>query len=56
MTMPIDNNISVKVHNKISIYKDLEKEKGEMWHLKTTSNARNCRSSGYDQEKEKQLL
>ena len=37
MLVPTDNNISVKEYNKISKYKDLEKEIEKMWHFKTTT-------------------
>ena len=37
MSVPTDNNISVKEYNKISEYKDEEIEIKEMWNLKTTT-------------------
>ena len=37
MTIPTENNISVKECNKISRYKDLEIEIEHIWHLKTTT-------------------
>ena len=38
MSVPNDNNLSVKEYNKISKYKDLEIEIEKMWHLKTREN------------------
>ena len=35
MTVPSDKNISVKVVEKLSKYKDLEIEIERMWHMKT---------------------
>ena len=37
MSVPTDNNISVKEYNEISKYKDLEIEIEKNWHLKTTT-------------------
>ena len=37
MTMPSDTNISFKIFEKLSRYKDLEIEITKMWHLKTTT-------------------
>ena len=37
MSIPTDNNMSVKEYNKISKYKDQEIERENMWHLKTTT-------------------
>ena len=35
MSVPSDRNISAKVFEKLSKYKDLEVEVQKMWHLKT---------------------
>ena len=37
MSVPTDNNISVKEYNEISNYKDQETEIEKLWHLKTTT-------------------
>ena len=37
MSVPTDNNISVKEYNKISKYKHMEIETEKMWHLKITT-------------------
>ena len=37
MSVPIDKNVSAKVFEKLSKYKDLEIEIEKMWHLKTTT-------------------
>ena len=37
ISIPTDNNISVKEYNKISQYKDLEIEIEKMWYFKTTT-------------------
>ena len=37
MTIPSDTNISFKIFEKLSRYKDLEIEITKMWHLKTTT-------------------
>ena len=39
MSIPTDNNISVKEYNKISQYKDLEIEIEKMWYFKTTTES-----------------
>ena len=36
MPVPSDTNVSLKVFEKISKYKDLQIEAIKMWHLKTT--------------------
>ena len=36
MTVPSDRNVSLKVYEKVSKYKDLEIEIQKMWYLKTT--------------------
>ena len=35
MSVPNDNNVSLKIFEKLSKYKDLEIEVTKMWHLKT---------------------
>ena len=35
MSIPSDRNVSAKVFEKLSKYKDLEIEVEKMWHLKT---------------------
>ena len=35
MSVPSDNNVTAKVFEKLSKYKDLEIEVEKMWHLKT---------------------
>ena len=37
MSVPTDNNTSIKEYNEISKHKDLEIEIVKMWHLKTTT-------------------
>ena len=37
MSVPSDTNVSLKIFEKISKYKDLEIEVTKMWHLKTTT-------------------
>ena len=37
MSIPSDRNVSAKVFEKLSKYKDLEIEIQKMWHLKTTT-------------------
>ena len=37
MSMPTDNNISVKEYYKISKYKNLKIKIKKMWHFKTTT-------------------
>ena len=36
MSVPSDTNVSLKIFEKLSKYKDLEIEVTKMWHLKTT--------------------
>ena len=36
MPVPSDTNVSLKIFEKISKYKDLQIEAIKMWHLKTT--------------------
>ena len=37
MSVPTDNNISVKEYNKVNKYKDLEIEIDKLWQLKSTT-------------------
>ena len=37
MSVPSDTNVSFKIFEKLSKYKDLEIEVTKMWHLKTTT-------------------
>ena len=37
MSVPSDTNVSLKIFEKLSKYKDLEIEVTKMWHLKTTA-------------------
>ena len=37
MSVPTDNNISIKEYNRISRYKDLKVEIEKIWHLKTAT-------------------
>ena len=37
MSVPSDTNVSLKIFEKVSKYKDLEIEATKMWHLKTTT-------------------
>ena len=37
MSVPTDKNVSAKLFEKLSKYKDLEIEIENMWHLKTTT-------------------
>ena len=37
MSVPSDTNVSLKIFEKLSKYKDLEIEATKMWHLKTTT-------------------
>ena len=37
MSVPSDTNVSLKIFEKLSKYKDLETEVTKMWHLKTTT-------------------
>ena len=37
MSVPSDANVSLKIFEKLSKYKDLEIEVTKMWHLKTTT-------------------
>ena len=37
MAVPSDTNLSLKIFEKLSIYKDLAKKVTKMWHLKTTT-------------------
>ena len=37
MSVPSDTNVSLKIFEKLSKYKDLEIEVTKMWHLKTTT-------------------
>ena len=37
MSVPSDTNVSLKIFEKLSKYKDLETEVAKMWHLKATT-------------------
>ena len=51
MPVPTDDNISVKIYDKISNYKDLEIEIKKMWHFKTTTVSLIVGGPGYGQER-----